>query len=544
MKKTLVLVLLLCLSVAVFAGGKTEVPVSTEPSQATAPKMAEKQVYREALLKAAQGQSSFITTTAHRLDSTVNEPMVALTWKGDLKPMIAESFEMLEDGKVWIMHIRDNATWHDGTDVTAADVIFSYSAYANPRVASRWNGKAQSIKGYADVQKGLSDKLSGVTAIDDKTVRIELSQAMPLWMKLEQTFLVIFPDHILGKVPADQLVAHGYWKNRVGTGPFKWAEYKPDQYIRVVRNDDYYLGAPILEEIQYVIFGDVPSQLNALASGQIHTTVYESNTITPNEAPVYEAMPNISVVTMSKGANAFLALNLDRPDWADVRIRQALCYALDIPTILNAIYPGAIPAYTLFPQEWTWPATMNKYEYNPEKAKALLAEAGWSGRTVDLIYYHTDDLTKNLLVAIQQYFKAVGVNVELRQVDAAYNTAFYPTDQFDASFGGNGMGLDPVTGENLIMTGELLSMRYANPTIDELLMKGKALADQEDRAPLYQQVSAILNEEVPKIFMWYDIRNLGFSDKVVGPKAHWAEQGTIYFNQPIYNEVEKWYVID
>ncbi|MDD2406988.1 MAG: ABC transporter substrate-binding protein, partial [Sphaerochaetaceae bacterium] len=230
MKKTLVLVLLLCLSVAVFAGGKTEVPVSTEPSQATAPKMAEKQVYREALLKAAQGQSSFITTTAHRLDSTVNEPMVALTWKGDLKPMIAESFEMLEDGKVWIMHIRDNATWHDGTDVTAADVIFSYSAYANPRVASRWNGKAQSIKGYADVQKGLSDKLSGVTAIDDKTVRIELSQAMPLWMKLEQTFLVIFPDHILGKVPADQLVAHGYWKNRVGTGPFKWAEYKPDQY--------------------------------------------------------------------------------------------------------------------------------------------------------------------------------------------------------------------------------------------------------------------------------------------------------------------------
>jgi len=544
MKKSLVLVLLLCLAMVVFAGGAAEQTTVKAETVSAAPKLAAQQIYKEGLLKAAQGQSSFITTTAHRLDSTVNEPMVSLMWNGDLKPLLAESYEMQENGKVWIMHIRKNAKWHDGVDVTAADVIFSYSAYANPRVASRWTGKAQSILGFADIASGKTDTLAGVTAIDDKTVRIELSVAMPLWMKLEQTFLVIFPNHLLGKVPADKLVAQDYWKNRVGTGPFKWAEYKPDQYIRLVRNENYYLGAPIFQELVYVIFGDVPSQLNALASGQIHTTSYESNTITPQEAATYEAMPNISVVTMSKGAPAFLTLNLNRKDWADKRVRQALNYAIDVPTIVNAIYPGAIAAPTLFPQSWTWADDLNDYAYNPEKAKALLKEAGWTTRDVDFVYYHTDDLTKNLLVAIQQYLKAVGVNLVLRQVDPAYLTSFYTTNEFDMAFGGNGMGLDPVTAENLITTGELLAMHYSNPTLDALMKQGKALASQAERAPIYKQATKILNEETPKVCLWYDIRNLGFNDKVVGPKQHWAEQGTIYFNQPIYNEIEKWYIVE
>jgi peptide/nickel transport system substrate-binding protein len=546
MKKSLLLLLVCFLGLMMLtAQGQQETkPVSSIESTGSSAGKAEKQIYREALFPAAQGESTFITTTAHRLDSTINQPLVQLTWEGGLKPMLAESYEMLEDGKVWIMHLRKGVKWHDGKPFTAKDVIWSYSAYANPKVASRWNGKAQSILGFDEMRAGKTSSLKGVTALDDYTVRVELNKQMPLWMKLEQTFLVVFPEHLLGELAPEEVITSDFWKHRIGTGPFIWTEYKPDQYIKTVRNTDYYLGVPEIEELDYVIFADVPSQLNALASGQIQAVAYEGNTISPQESKTYEAMDNISVVTMSKGATAFLAMNLDRSEWSDVRIRKALRYAIDIQTILDGVYPGGIKADTLFTQKWAISPECDPYDYNPEKAKQLLKEAGWSGRKVDLVYTQKDSLSKNLLVAVQQYLKAVGVDIELRQVDAAYMTSYYDNKEFDLGYFGNGIGLDPATAQNLVGSGELLSLGYENEKVDELFNKGKSLTDQMERAPIYQEISLILNQELPKIFLWQDIRPLGFSDKVVGPKEHWEEQGTIYFNQPVYNEIEKWYVVE
>jgi peptide/nickel transport system substrate-binding protein len=546
MKKSLLLLLVCTLGLMTLtAQGQQETKTAPPNQGAVAPmKKAVKQIYREALFPAAQGESTFITTTAHRLDSTINQPLVQLTWEGGLKPMLAESYEMQEEGKIWIMHLREGVKWHDGVAFTAKDVIWSYSAYANPKVASRWNGKAQSILGFDELRAGKDTTLKGVTALDDYTVRVELNNPMPLWLKLEQTFLVIFPEHLLGNIPPEEVIASDYWKHRIGTGPFIWTEYKPDQYIKTLRNTEYYLGVPQIEELDYVIFADVPSQLNALASGQIQAVAYEGNTISPQEAKTYDAMNNVSVVTMSKGATAFLAMNLKRTDWSDLRIRQALRYAIDIQTILNGIYPGGIKADTLFTQKWAISPKCDPYAYNPEKAKKLLQEAGWSGRKVDLVFTQKDSLSKNLLVAIQQYLKAVGVDLELRQVDAAYMTSFYNKEEFDLGFFGNGIGLDPATAQNLVGSGELLALGYSNKKIDQLFDTGKELTDQMARAPLYQEISLILNQELPKIFLWQDIRPLGFSDKVIGPKEHWEEQGTIYFNQPIYNEIEKWYVVE
>ena len=168
---------------------------------------------------------------------------------------------MLDKGKTWILHIRKDAKWHDGYDVVADDFIWSYSAWANPKVATRWNEKAKSIAGYDDLKSGKTTSLSGVTKVDNKTVRVELSSAMPLWMRLEQTYLVIFPYHVFKDVKPENVVSHPYWKSRIGTGPFKWDEYKPDQYIKLVRNNDYYDGSAILEEIYYVIYADATSML-------------------------------------------------------------------------------------------------------------------------------------------------------------------------------------------------------------------------------------------------------------------------------------------
>lgn len=557
MKKVLTMILLLTMVVSLFACGSPAAPATSEPvventeteapAQETVsdePKMAESQVYYEGFLAAGQGQASFVTGTAHRLDSTVNEPMVALTWNGELKPLIAESYEMQEDGKVWILHIREDAIWHDGTPVTADDVIFSYSVYANPRTGSRRYGWASSIKGYQDVYDGKATFLEGVTAIDEKTVRVELNSATPLWMKIEQAYLVIFPYHLLKDVPETELGTCDYWKNRIGTGPFKWEEYKPDQYIMLTRNEDYYLGAPVLEKLVYVIYNDTSAQLNALASGEIGTVAYEGTLITPQDAETYDSMPGIKVVTMDKGAPAYLVLNLNRPEFADKRVRQAMRYAIDVETIVNSIYPGAIPAYTIFPQEWAKAEGMNTYEYNPEKAKELLTEAGWESRKIELIYYQGDTLTQNLIVAIQQYLAAVGIEIEPQYMDSASYNERYSSKEFDMAFAGSGVALDPSSSEKFCVSTGGEAKGYSNARIDELFALGKASANQEERAPYYQEAALILHEELPRVYLWYDIRHLGFNESIVGPSQHFEEQKILYFNMPVYNEIEKWYVTE
>ena len=536
MKRAILIIMVVVLgSSLLFAGGAQEepaAPVKEAPVE---------QVYKEGWLSGGGITPTFITTATHRLDITVNEPLVAITWEGGLKPLIADSYEMQDGGKTWIIHIRDKAYWHDGTKVTADDVVFSYNAYANPNVGSRWSSKAASIKGYDAFRNGEATSLAGVTAVDADTVKVELANAMPLWMKIEQTYLVIFPEHLLGDVEAEKLVSDPYWQHRVGTGPFKWAEYKQDQYIMLEKNEDYYLGAPKLDKLIYQMYSDSSTQVSGLLSGQIDTTAYETTIISPKDAANLEKNPDLDIFVMEKGSPSFLTVNHHK-EWGDVRLRQALRYAIDVQTMLDAIYPGAKPATTLLPQEWTHPDDLNAYEYNPEKAKELIKAAGWSGRTVDFVYHYPDEQSRNLIVAIQQYLDKVGIHIEPRKMDPAGLNALYLSGEFDMGLLGQGMGLDPAGGEIVVKTGELRAHGYSNPEVDQLFQDGKALAEQSERAPIYQKISKILNEELPQIYLWYDVRHLGFRKEVVGPYEHYKEQKLIYFNQPVYNEIETWYV--
>jgi len=525
------------------AAAEEEVAEEVAVEEEVAEEAAVEQIYREGYF-AGGPRPTFITTSDHRLDITVNEPLVAITWQGGLKELLAESYEMKENGKVWVMHLRKDVKWHDGEDFTADDVVFSYNAYANPEVGSIWASKAASIKGFEDVQNGTAEELTGIKVIDPYTVQIELSNPIPLWIRIEQTYLVIFPEHLLGDIPADELLGNDYWRNRIGTGPFKWIDFKEDQYILLERNEDHYLGAPKLEKLIYQMYAETTTMISALVAGEIDTTAYEGTVISPQEAPNLAEQEHLEIVKMEKGSPAFIILNHDK-EWSDVRIRQAIRYAIDVDSMLEAIYPGAKPAYTLLPQEWTHPNDMNTYDYNPEKAKQLLEEAGWSGRTVDFIYYFGDEQSKNLVAAIQQYLGDVGIDIKPRLLEggAGFNTAENSKD-FDMGLVGQGMGLDPSGGEFVIKTGEPRAHGYSNPRIDELLQEGKLLANQEEREPIYQEISKIYNEALPQVPLWYDIRFLGFNKRVVGSAEHYREQKLIYFNMPVYNEIETWYIAE
>lgn len=502
------------------------------------------QVYREGFLPGGP-ISSLQTGFAHRLDIYVNEPLIAITWQGELKPILAESYEMLEDGKVWHVHLREGATWHDGSPFTADDVVFSFNAYADPAVGSRRSVWTNAILGFEEFEEGEADRLAGVTAIDAHTVRIELMEPAPLWVRIRLPYIVMFPEHILGQVPKGELLTHAYWTDRVGTGPFTWSEYVPDQYIELERNDEWHSGTPILERIILQVYSDGSAHMAAIESGALDTTAYETTIVGMDDVERLDALDGIDVVVMDKGSPAFVRVNHSDPYFADVRFRQAFRYAIDVETLMDTIYVGGIAATTMYPQPWTWPEEMNDYAYDPERARELLAEIDWpTSREVDFIYYFTDSLTADLVVAMQSYLADVGIRINPRLVDSATQIDLMVSNTLEIGLFGIGLALDPSAGDGNMLCGSVLAMGYCNPHLDALLAQGVSTADTDDRAGIYQEVSTILNEELPSIWLWLDLRPLAFDRRVVGPYEHYSEQGIIYFNMPVYNEVETWYVRD
>ncbi|GAB4532130.1 MAG: ABC transporter substrate-binding protein [Anaerolineae bacterium] len=543
-------IILLSLMVAACVPVPTPTMVEEKPAAPTleaaptdTPVPAKAQVYNEGFLAGCTALDPLTTTCAHRLDMYVNQPLVSITWQGDLKPLMAESYEMQEDGKVWIFNIRKGVKWHDGTPFTAKDAVFSFNLYADPKVASRWATKVSSILGYQDFKEGKADSLAGVSALDDYTLRVELTDPSMLWIKLEQIYIVMLPEHILGGVPPEEVVTHPYWTQRVGTGPFKWVKYVPEQYIELERNEDYFLGAPKLEKVFLKFYADAATHIAALQSGEIHTTAYETTIIGVDEAERIDALEGIDVFVMDKGSPAFIRFNHNDPLFADKRVRQAFRYAIDVDTLMKTVYKGSHPAYTMFPQEWTWPEGMNTYPYDPDKARELLAEAGWpADKEIDFMYHFKDPLSHDLIVAMQQYLAEVGVKMTPRLVEPATISAAYADGSFQAGLFGLGMGLDPATAADAVRCGSLIAQGYCNEKVDQLFAKGLTLTTQEERAPIYQEISMILNEELPSVWLWYDIRPLGFRREAIGPYEHWSEQRIIYFNLPVYNEIETWYI--
>jgi peptide/nickel transport system substrate-binding protein len=487
------------------------------------------------------------TTCGRRLDETVLQGLAHVLWTGDgVKPLLAESWETTDEGQTWVFHLREGVTWHDGEPFNADDVVFTYNLYADPAVASVYAAKLVDVAGYQEFRDGAADSLAGVTKIDDATVQIELVGPRPLWPELLNISISILPEHILGDVPAAELQQHPYWtENRIGTGPFKWSTYVPDQYIEVVRNDDYFLGAPKLERIIYQIYADIPSILNALEAGEVDVMSYEGGGVPVSEVERLSQVPHLTVLAdMDAGLPTYLQFNHELEWLQDPRVRQAMVYAIDRQTIIDTIKKGTgTLANTMFPAEWTHPADLEPYAYDPEKAKQLLAEAGWdSSRQIDFIYYYADQVNKDTITAIQAFLAQVGVNIVPRLLNPAEIQAVYGDGSFEMGYFANGQGLDPSLGALVQRCGTQLALGYCNERVDELFDLGLSEVAREARAPYYQEISKILNTEMPRGYLWWEVRPLAFNNRAVGPAEHFSQMPNLIFDLPVYNEVELWEV--
>lgn len=485
------------------------------------------------------------TTCGRRIDEAFLQGLAQMKWTADgVEPLLAESWDVEDGGKAYVFHLREGVTWHDGAPFTADDVVFSFNIFANPTVGSTYGPKLADVLGYDEFQAGIATELAGVTKIDDMTVRVELKNPSPLWVELQQISISILPNHILGSVPPAELRTHGYWKNMVGTGPFVMTRFVDDQYIEGVANENYFLGKPKLDKIVFQIYADTTSILNALEAGELDATPYEGGGIPLDQVDRFSKMSHLTVLgNMDAGLPTYLMLDLTDPDFAKLEVRQAMMYAIDRAAIQETIRMnlGKI-SNTMFPAEWARPANLETYPYDPEKAQALLKEAGYdTTRTFDFLYYYNDQVNKDIVVAIQAYLGAVGINVEPRLVDGAGFNQALADKSFRIGYAANGQGLDPSLGALVTKCGTARAVGYCNERVDELFDLGLSVAERDLRAPYYQEISTILNQEVPKTWLWYEVRPMGFNKRIVGLAQHFTEQPLLMFDIPVYNEIHTWY---
>ncbi len=439
----------------------------------------------------------------------------------NLIPDLAERYEASEDASEFTFYLRDNVTWHDGEKFDADDVIFTYKTAL--RAGATQSNRLSQIQGGVAYRDGESDELPGLQKIDDLTVKIVLEApniAFLIGAAHNNSLVWILPEHVLGDADPTTLDQHPFSQApTVGTGPFKFVEYIPDQHVQTDANLDYFLGAPKLASV-YVILAAPAAQLASLESGELDVM----QALTAADAERLADSETIDVVP-TPGVGIFQTAVMNER-FPDKRVRQAFMYGVDRQALMDVVMKGQarLVNQPVIGPEWAQYDDLNEYAYDPEKAKELLAEAGWdSSQEVELIWEQGFQAIELSAPVFQQQMAEIGVNITLTPLDeAAFEARVIEEMDFDlAWFGGGAYGLDPdvssvyYASTNWTPTGGNTT-HYANEELDRLFEEGRATSVIEERAEIYHEVAKILNEDVPTIFWWSDNMIWGINKQVQG----------------------------
>jgi peptide/nickel transport system substrate-binding protein/oligopeptide transport system substrate-binding protein len=333
----------------------------------------------------------------------------------NLRPELAESYEISPDGKTFTFKLRKGVKFHNGREMTAEDVKYSLDRVTNPKTQSPGAGFFASIAGYEDVAGGKSESLSGVTVVDPSTVKIDLSRP-------DATFLHVMAINFSHVVPKEAVEQYGadFGKNPVGTGAYKMAEWTLGQRLVFEKNPDYWRkGLPYLNKITFEIGQEPIVALLRLQKGEVDVP---GDGIPP--AKFQEVMNDpeqkARVVVGGQLHTGYVTMNTTMKPFDDVKVRQAVNMAINKDRIVQLINNRAVPANQPLPPSMPgYDKAYKGYAFDPAKAKALLAEAGHAdGFETELFVMNTDP-NPRIAQAIQQDLSAIGIKANLQSLAQA-----------------------------------------------------------------------------------------------------------------------------
>ncbi len=431
---------------------------------------------------------------------------------GNLVPGAAERFEASNDNKTYTFHLRDDARWSNGDPVTAQDFVYGFQRAADPATASQysWYVELASIVNAAEIIAGEvpPDQL-GVRAVDDRTFEVNLTQPLPYFPAMT-TYATLFPAH------RATIEAHGAaWTqpgNIVSNGAYVLSEQAVNEYVRITKNPEYWDAANVyIEEMTAPIVDDDTQALTRYLAGEIDYT----EPLPPGRYPELEAQYPDQTYSTPRLCSYYYAINFTESGneaLKDVRVREALSYAVDRNVIVDQILKGGQPAAYNFTHAATAGFTMPEIEYGTlsqaerdEQAKALIAEAGYgpdNPLTLRLIY-NTDEAHQQIATVVSQMWKQkLGVETTLENYEWQSYLDIRGEQNFDLArsawcgdYNEASTFLDLMRSDNGSNDG-----RYASEEVDRLLAESKTMADPQ---PNYTQIEQILAEDMAIIPIYH-----------------------------------------
>ncbi|MGE0716619.1 MAG: peptide ABC transporter substrate-binding protein [Alphaproteobacteria bacterium] len=435
-------------------------------------------------------------------------PLWSLDTKGTLVPQLATEIPTVanggvsEDGLVWKIKLRPGVTWHDGAPFTAEDVKFTFELIQRPDFPAMSRNGISLVR---DIQ---------VTSPTEITWKLEKFFA-PFFSIIAWTQIV--PKHILGAVadPKDS----PFNNKPIGTGPFKWGERRPGDFLRLDANEKFYGDGPYVERL---IFKYIPDLI--VLKTQFITGAVDAVGIQGITADNYEEVSKVQGVRLYRAPMPFLeslSFNNGRPQFAEKAVRHALYHALDKATIIKDIYYGAHrPTETYLPmQSWAYNPNLPQHKYDPALARKMLDDAGWKPGAggvrekngVKLAFSNSttagNHLREQLQQLVQQNFQQVGAQMTIKNFPPAVMWGdYWRKSEWDTVVVGSAfaVGSDPDTSDRLgswaipVKTGTgANTMQYANAEVDALLRESVGLLDREKRKANYQKIQALFREDLP-----------------------------------------------
>ena len=453
----------------------------------------------------------------------------------NFQPMLADSITT-EDNRNFIVHIDEKATWSDGTPVTAADVEYTVLRLASPVIANTAM-MYYVFEGVGDdgfVEEGATS-IAGVKVIDEKTIQFTTKDTMSLntFQNSYARYLLTLPKHKIEQYSEAELsTAEWFTKPDVVSGPYIVTDYDVDHYIAYTANENYWKGVPKVEKLNIRIVDG--SQIYAgLQSGEIDITQHTMTDIPMQDYESIEALTNVDIVYGSPVTNQ--SMFIQTANVQDAKVRQALLYAIDREKILNELMKGHGEVVDGFLSSASpyFDETITPVKYDPEKAKALLAEAGWDGSKVLQFYVNSGDSTfVNAATIMVAQWQAVGIKAEVKTVDFATLMSVSGTKDYDIlAVQYTYAPVDPYADMNWLLSGEGSWTGYYNEDVTAALAATQTTMDADELTSLYSVVNKKVQEEVPMISA-YVISALGAKNK----RLTVAEPSVYGF----FNEVHNW----
>lgn len=466
-------------------------------------------------------------------------PLMELDADLNFEGMLADSITT-EDNKNFIVHIDDAATWSDGTPVTADDVVYTALRLASP-VIGNTAMMYYVFEGVGDdgfVEEG-AESIDGIQKVDDKTVQFTTKEEIPIttFENSYARYLLTLPKHVIEQYSEEELSTADWFNHPdVVSGPFIVTDFDVDHYISYEANKDYWKGAPKIDKLNIKIVDG--SQLYAgLQSGEIDITQQTMSDIPQEDYESVEALDNVDVVYGSPVTNQ--SVFIQTKNVPDVKVRQAMLYAIDRQQILEELLNGhgEIVDGFLSSASPFYDDSLTPVSYDPEKAKALLEEAGWDSSQTIRFYVNSGDSTfVNAASIIAAEWAAVGIKAEIQTVDFATLMSVAGTEDYDVlAVQYTYAPVDPYPDVAWLLGGEGSWTSYSDDTLNDALTKSQLTSDPEETKELFSVVDKKVQEDVP-MFSAYVISAQGAVSKRITGAAP-----SVY---GFFNDVQNWDVVE